>query len=329
MRTSVRVAGSVLTVVAGALLAIGLVGRTASSHADGAGQALTPPSQVVHVGESVTVDVSVSGVTNLAAWQITMRYDDTLLQLTGFQQTGWLGSTGRSVQCQQPFTDSVKWNPPGTVVGCDTIGPGASNGGVDGPSGDGVVAHLTFKALATGTANIALLQGGLQDPLGDDCCGTPALSGAAVKVTDPGSSDTTLPPTATPNPVERTPIVPSGAGGGGSYVLPTQVPGSGGSAGSSGGSGNTGSGSGTSGVGSIDGSGGRGGSGGSGGTLAASGSGAKASGTGAPHAGQGTLVSRHSMAVELAAGIFALAGAACFAVLGVSRRRSLWTRWRR
>ncbi len=322
MTTGLRLLGCALLGVAAVMVASSLGGGAGSAKADVATVALTPPSQVVHMGENVTVDIEVSGVTDLAAWGVTIKYDPTVVSFGSYQRTDWMDSTGRHQSCPNAiithYTDTFET----AQFGCGSLA--STPAGVDG---SGVVAHATFTTNGEGTSNLELLSAGLALPLGDDCCGPVTTHEGAVQVVAAGAAETTPPPTPTPNPVKLTPTaipqdpdqltLPTG-----SRTTPTSggsTPSAGSGSGPSGGSGsgNPGSGSGGSGVlGASQGL--------FSGNSSTGGGGTSASASGAPHAGEGTLRDQHSLAVRLSAGLLALAGVAFvgFAGLGFRRRNA-------
>ena len=302
----------------GGLFASGLGSGTGAARADVATVALQPPSQVVHVGENVTVDVAVSGVTDLAAWQVTIKYDPTVVSFSSYSKTDWLDSSGRTQSCPNAIVTNVTSTFATAQFGCGSLNP--TPAGVDG--GD-VVAHATFTANGEGTSNLELLSAELALPEGSDCCGPVTTHEGVVQVVAAGAAETTPPPTPTPDPTKLTPSpIPQDPN---SLTLPTgsrTTPTSGsstpqaGSTPDSAGSGSTAPGSGTPASGVL---------GASGGLFSGSSSGgaggANPSASGAPHAGEGTVRDEHPLAVRLGAALLALAGLGCLAVAGFERRR--------
>ena len=92
----------------------------------------------------------------LAAYELTLTYDASLLEATGGAAGTFLGSTGRSVLCF-----GRKSEPGQYALGC------ISSGGGPGPQGAGQLAEVTFRPLATGISGIAL-EAELGGPLADD-----------------------------------------------------------------------------------------------------------------------------------------------------------------
>jgi uncharacterized membrane protein YgcG len=305
MTTSLRFLGCALLGAAAIVFASGIGGRSEPARADGAALALQPPSQVVHVGENVTVDIAVSGVTDLAAWEVTIKYDPTVVSFSSYSKTSWLDSSGRTQSCPSAIITSVTSTFSTAKFGCGSLDPTPP-----GVNGGDVVAHATFTANAIGTTNLELLSAELALPEGSDCCGAVTTHEGAVQVIAPGAAETTPPPTPTPNPIKMTPTaIPVDPNQltlpGGSRSTPaaggsSQQPGGTGGASSPGGSPSAGGGS-SSGVLGASGGGLFGGS--------SSGSGGVSAGaTGAPHAGDGTVRAQHSLWARVGAVSLALAG---------------------
>src|SRR5438876_6745528 len=104
---------------------------------------ILPASRTVTAGETFTLDVGISGVTNLGAFEFTLTYNPSVVSPTAAALGLFLGSTG--------LTATV---PPGApLISGGQLTYGAySYGGVSGPSGSGVLASLTFKARVPGTS---------------------------------------------------------------------------------------------------------------------------------------------------------------------------------
>jgi hypothetical protein len=104
---------------------------------------ILPASRTVTVGETFTLDVGISGVTNLGAFEFTLAYNPSVVTPTAATLGPFLGSTG--------LTNTV---PPGApLISAGQLTYGAySYGGTSGPSGSGVLASLTFKARVPGAS---------------------------------------------------------------------------------------------------------------------------------------------------------------------------------
>jgi hypothetical protein len=167
---------------------------------------VAPPSQKIQEGSSFRVDVNVSGVNNLGAWELGIEYDPSLIEFESFEPKNFLGATGRHVSCPQPAIDASQGR---VQVGCGTIGSAPA------PSGSGTVGQLTFTALSSGVTDLDFFRAALSNPEGDDCCGNFGLGPAAVRVLGPGE-DGDLPPTPVLSASQLTPTAPENA--------PTQDP---------------------------------------------------------------------------------------------------------
>ena len=188
------------------LFAAWQVPRNAQAEGTGASTTTTmvrisPTTQTVDVGDTVTIEVWVDDVTNLGGYQFTVNFDPSILQATGSSDGGFLGSTGRSVVPLSPKID----NSAGTItVGALSFGSG------DGPSGSGKLATVTFSAAGGGTSALTLSDVSLTDPDGNTI--ESGTSDGEVVVSGGGATETPVPPTATPGATE-TPVPPTATPG--------------------------------------------------------------------------------------------------------------------
>lgn len=97
-------------------------------------------------GQTFTITVRIEGAVNLGAYQFSPAYDGGLLELVSMQDGGFLGTTGRAPRCS---TEGV----PGGQSTFYCVTPGAEPAG---PSGDGALALLQFRALAAGATEVTL-----------------------------------------------------------------------------------------------------------------------------------------------------------------------------
>lgn len=142
------------------LLAIAafLVATAAISSLPGAfaqtGEALIrvdPPPEPVPSGSEFDVNLVVDDVANLAAFQVTLRFDPEMMAYQKIEQGPFLGSSGRDVLCQDPVVGT------GSVgISCVTTSPPVSVGGPEGPSGSGLLAAVTFSPSQSGEAELEL-----------------------------------------------------------------------------------------------------------------------------------------------------------------------------
>jgi hypothetical protein len=226
-----------LLVVAGVGIWLSGVGSAA-----GEGNALLsiePASQNIGVNaEQFALDVKVSNVENLGAFDITVTFNKDVLEYVGIAKGPFLTSSGRTAQCIAPqpvgstsATDNVNQN--GALhFGCNTNGLVDNTGGIPGPNGSGVLMKLGFKPKTPGISDIAFqgfidgtagylirpIRGDIQGDQGeygntglgsvDNCTPTCQavnslafdMQGAVVQVTDPNAPDPTAVP-ATPTVV--------------------------------------------------------------------------------------------------------------------------------
>lgn len=105
---------------------------------------INPTDSYVTVGKTLSVNVNVTDVAYLTAWQFTVNFDPTILSCTGvvvgpFLETGGSTYYGKTID-----------NSAGTVLAYDTL-LGSSY-----VSGSGVLATITFTGLAVGDSSLHL-----------------------------------------------------------------------------------------------------------------------------------------------------------------------------
>jgi len=161
-----------------------------------------PPSQSVTAGNNVVVTIRVDDVTNLAAYEFEIDYEQTVLAFQSVVNGPFLGSTGRAVTCLSPQLGH------GTVrYGCVTFGASPP-----GASGDGVLATLTFTTSCTGFSPLDFNIAGLGDALGAGIDkqiqdGSATVTGGGVCPT-PTVTPTPGPATPTPSPTDTATATP-------------------------------------------------------------------------------------------------------------------------
>jgi hypothetical protein len=118
---------------------------------------LVPPAVPPGVRQTFMVVVRISGATDLGAYQITPAFDPALLELLNIRDGAFLGSTGRTPSC------GVDRAPPplAPTFFCATAGSSPA-----GPSGEGELATMEFRALAGGTVELRMQQVVLTTPEG-------------------------------------------------------------------------------------------------------------------------------------------------------------------
>jgi hypothetical protein len=219
--------GGVMLVLAGAAIALGS-GR-ASGQAGTAVISIDPPStQVAPDGGQVNININISNVQNLGAFELTLKYNPEVLDFLGAADTGFLTTTGRSEQCVPAISA-----PDAGIVrfGCNTLGLVENGVGEPGPDGSGTLAIASFSPKAIGNSDITLV--GLDDyyvyttngntehgqtsldavevcPAPGQCASAPiaftATTGVIAVIDPAAATPTALAPTPTPEPrASRTP----------------------------------------------------------------------------------------------------------------------------
>jgi hypothetical protein len=122
----------------------------------------------------------------LAAFEVTIQYDNTVLAFVRADEGPELGRTGRAFTCLPAAReiDSVSF-------GCVSAG-----GAPAGPQGTMTLASITFEPVGTGTSPL-MLEAGLSGPLGSDTIPVDVRGGVARVSGPPSAKGTVQPPAAT------------------------------------------------------------------------------------------------------------------------------------
>jgi hypothetical protein len=137
-------------------------------------------------GGSFEVRVEAEGVTALAAFELKLAFDPSILIYEGVEVGPFLGSTSRSVSCLEP--DFFTRQRDIFFFACSTAGPEPL-----GPSGAGVLATVRFRPGGRGPSPLALSDVKLTNTEGQP---VPAsVQGSSISI---GKSAGTPVPTATP-----------------------------------------------------------------------------------------------------------------------------------
>lgn len=122
---------------------------------------LRPSDSVSTPGSIVTVDVAVQNVSDLAAFDFALQFNNQVLEYMGVSRGTFLTSTGRHAVCAVPHgfaslstAENVN-NNAAFDVHCNTVGIVDAGTGTAGPSGDGTLATITFRAVAQGEGSLA------------------------------------------------------------------------------------------------------------------------------------------------------------------------------
>ena len=144
---------------------------------------VSPAVQDVSVGQSFTLDVAVTDVTDLLAWQLDLGFDPTVVHAVSMEDGPFLTSNGDATFSIAGDIDNVA----GTVANSESI----IIGSVAGVSGSGVIATFHFIAVANGTSPITIFNTTFLDSFGqgmefDVATGSVNVSGVAA-VPEPAS----------------------------------------------------------------------------------------------------------------------------------------------
>ena len=144
---------------------------------------VTPASNSVTVGNSFTLDIFITGVSDLYGWQLDLDFGLPGLANASAPTVGdFLGLPG-----DQTFGAGTVNNTTGHIT---TIFSALS--GTTGVSGDGVLAHVSFLAMLQGTLAVSLSNFSLLDSNLDSIFTSNPL-GATVDISDPGGGTTPEP----------------------------------------------------------------------------------------------------------------------------------------
>ena len=113
-------------------------------HAAAATVQIIPSTTAVDTGESFTVNLTVTGVTNLAVWEFRLFYLNSVLNCIGADEGPFLEEGGNS----QYFTLNIT-NSYNATYGCVLLGS-TLIGAVPGVNGTGTLATVTFQAMSSG-----------------------------------------------------------------------------------------------------------------------------------------------------------------------------------
>jgi len=107
--------------------------------------------QATDIGQNFTVNINISNVVNLYAWQTGITFNPTVLKCTGFYEGEILRRTNERTVFVEPFFKNMN-NTAGIVYprGCCIVGP------KPGISGSGKLAYATFRSIGTGVSDFHL-----------------------------------------------------------------------------------------------------------------------------------------------------------------------------
>ncbi len=118
-------------------------------------------SKSISKSQTGTVNATIENVTELSGYEFTIDYDPSIVQVSDASAIvlgSFLGSTGRSVMPLTPIINNTTGQMTYTV---------GSFGAQTCPSGNGILANITWTAVGVGTSILDLSSAQITDPMGD------------------------------------------------------------------------------------------------------------------------------------------------------------------
>lgn len=149
-----------------------------------------PQSQQISTNDA-QISIKISNVTNLGAYQFTLKFDPNLVTIKNGQDAGWLSSTGLSIIPLSQIDNTA-----GTAI---FAAYSMTNGSQSGPSGTGNLVNIVFSPLKSGTTQLELTGLTLLNPNGSSITTTTTNGAIMILATTPTLTVTpTLTLTSTP-----------------------------------------------------------------------------------------------------------------------------------
>ncbi len=189
--------------VLGALLTAMAVAAGAGANASTvtASLSIAPPSQTVDAGDTVTVDVSINNVVDMAAWEFVISYNPAVLDYTGAAADKTMLQPVGSVFCPGVIADEVAGK---VTLSCGTFGNAEGEDLANGADGSGKLGAVSFAAKAAGKSPIVFTKIELARA---DSTGIAVTGSTGMVCVDACSG---VEPTPTYNPALLTPTAVSG-----------------------------------------------------------------------------------------------------------------------
>ena len=124
---------------------------------------LNPLESAVFVGDSFTIDVNITDVTDLRAWEFKLDYDTTLLDATEVMYEGRI--TENNTDWVPTDLDTHEWIPINDTLG--RVYAGALFPSGEEFTGSGTLVTINFTATAVGNCTLHLYDTMLRDSMGD------------------------------------------------------------------------------------------------------------------------------------------------------------------
>jgi len=169
-----------------------------------------PASAGIQPAESLTVNLQVLGGEQVNAYDVTITYDPSVIELKSWAQGGYLSNTAQVYKAAEPGRLQLVF----TQLATPAV------------SGDGVLLNLVFAGVAVGTSPITIERLDLADSQGN--LTNPQLESGSLTVlaTPTRTPPSTLSPTSTlpANTSTFTPPVPTPPGPSRVTILPSRTP---------------------------------------------------------------------------------------------------------
>ncbi|MFC1882809.1 cohesin domain-containing protein [Thermodesulfobacteriota bacterium] len=139
---------------------------------------IQPPNSSPLVGSNFSVDVAISGVTDLFTWNFALMFDPTIINAVDIVEGPFLSSGGPTF-----FIKGAIDNTLGKIS--DTAAT-LLGGSIPGVTGSGILASIEFNALSTGLSPLTLTNVALIDSKSDHIAFT-QQSGSVNPVPEPAT----------------------------------------------------------------------------------------------------------------------------------------------
>ncbi|NOT86403.1 MAG: hypothetical protein HOP02_16840 [Methylococcaceae bacterium] len=120
---------------------------------------ITPSTSTVNVGQSFSLNVNVSEISDLYAFQFDLGYDPSVISATSISEGGFLSTGGSTL-----FIGGTIDNANGTISNTSDL----LNGAIPGVTGSGILATIDFTALTAGSSGVSFFNPILLDSNGAD-----------------------------------------------------------------------------------------------------------------------------------------------------------------
>jgi Cohesin domain len=137
-----------------------------------------PATLVVTPGQSFTLSVEISGITDLYGYQFDLGFNSSVLEATSVTEGAFLSTGGSTI-----FLPGAIDNVGGSITSNADI----LNGAVSGVNGSGDLLDVTFQALAPGSSSVQVFNLIALNSFGQGLTVTTAGSTVSVSTPEPGT----------------------------------------------------------------------------------------------------------------------------------------------